>query len=112
MFVVSKMILYFDLCDFYCKSLHTFLLLANCSNWCRNDVIGGWYADDKYCGLFVSDWCCACGVIEEFGNVVINGISCGWLGTGTEYIWGDKGRLSVDSLKLRNIFDCKMICSI
>lgn len=82
------------------KNIQTFLLLANCSNWCRNDVICGWNCVvGLYCVLFVWRWCWDCDTIEAPGNVDIIGRFCDWLGTGTVKFCGEAEQLSGVSLQ-------------
>lgn len=75
--------------------IHTLLLFANCSNWCRNDVICGWNE------LYGVQLTCDCNEPSDTAGVVsvASGLLvCDWLGTGAEYICGEVERLSTASL--------------
>lgn len=74
------------------------LLLANCSNWCKNDVIGGWNDAAEWYG----GWCCVCETIEAVGIDGISGIAWDWLDTGTENVCGETEFLWIISLQKKS----------
>lgn len=70
-------------------------MFANCSNWCKNDVIGGW---NVLYGVLLT---CGCSWPIGMAGAVndANGLDCDWFETDAEYICGEVERLSAVSLQ-------------